>query len=235
MTTADLLRALAASVAPVRQLTAVVPDARAAITAFVRVAHAGACPRCGGATWTPQAPHHLDCARCGRLSIYRGTPLQRRRTPALVLLAAVFGVFVDTATPSARGFARAHDVRLASAWALLHLVRDALPRPPLPPSARIYPLLGAGSAANAAAVAVGVVDGRVSAVRVVVSGPAQPARRLRRPQVAAVPPEAPIVWGTLRAWMTATFRGVSRAWLPNYLAEFVARLGRAAVRAAAVG
>lgn len=227
MHTTDLFRQLAAAFGANDRFDAVVASADDAVRFFVRHVHGNGCPRCASRRWTPHGRHHVDCDGCGVVSVYRGTPLQRRRLRLQPLLAALHAIHVATSTPSARGFSRAWQLRLGTTWALLHELRDALPPPPLPTDCRVFPLLGNCGDDNDAAVALGVVDGAVTAVVAVVDeGCVEGAVVVEGVVVGPLPALLWAWWGLLRAWLTSTFRGVSRGHLDRYLREWCARHGR---------
>jgi hypothetical protein len=140
-------------------------------------------------------------------------------------LEAIFAVFHDSATPTARGFSRDVDLRLETSWRLLHDVRAALPPPPCPTDALLFPLLG-GEGGERADVAIGHIDGGVAIVKVVYDDDAVGDDEVFEADLGPLRAEVPVVFGHLRAWITATFRGVSAEHLDRYLAEFVARYGR---------
>jgi hypothetical protein len=153
--------------------------------------------------------------------VFRSTPLRRRRISVRHLVAAVFAVFVDTSATSARAFSRDMGLRLATSWALLHEVRDAVPRVS-PQEPGIYAdLLGATSPSNRAGVLLAGDRGNVVAIEAEHSAPPGRPRR-----------ELSLILGHLRAWLLAVFRGVSAKHLWRYLAEFAARYGRVARRGA---
>ncbi|MDP2345456.1 MAG: hypothetical protein Q8O67_31215 [Deltaproteobacteria bacterium] len=219
MDSRDLLRGLARRLEHHPVLASVVTTHVDAVRLFMAVAHEGLCPGCDAGTWAPADTHHIDCARCGRLSVYRATGLQRRRVSVLHLLGAVFAVFVDTSTTSSRGFSRRNGLRLATSWKLLHDVREALPRVAPRPGIHAQ-VLGETSQANAADVVIAGEEGRVVCVDgldAVYGFRPSPMRR-----------ELPLWLGRLRAWLTEVFRGVSAKHLWRYLAEFSARHGRVA-------
>ncbi len=209
---------------------AIVCDADGAVRFFVDLAHSGACPRCRSSRWTPTGRHHIDCATCGEVSVYTGTALGRRRLRLHPLLAAIHAMFVDRATPSARGFSRTWGQRLDTTWNLLHELRDALPPTPLPEAGQFFPLLGNESERNRAGVVLGVVDGVVAAAAVVFEEEQEEVEAVvvRVDDIPNFPAVISVWWGLLRAWMTTTFRGVSVRHLARYLREWSCRCGRVA-------
>jgi hypothetical protein len=213
----DLLRALARRLESQLPLSSKVRDDDEAVCVFVEVAHGGSCPGCGGPDWSPSPPRHILCPRCGLVSAYRGSALGRRRLRIHDLLAAVFAIFVDSSTTSARGFSRQHELRLETAWRLLHDVRNALPRATAQEASLRGVVLGACAPTNkAAALFSSDSDGRrIVAVDADEGGPPGTPR-----------PELAFWLGRLRAWLTDIFRGVSAKHLWRYLAEFAARHGR---------
>ena len=230
---ASFFRALALHLRPHRRFDAAVGSDADAVRFFVDAVHDGACPGCGGGSFVAAGRHHLDCDRCGRVSVYRGTPLHHRRLRLTPLLAALHAIHVDTTTPSARGFARAWTQRLDTTWNLLHEIRDALPVTPLPEVVRAFPLLGNDSGDNVAGVALGVDAGVLGAAVVVIDegvadgvvgdGAVEAVDDAADDGAGAV---LSVFWGQLRAWVTAVFRCVSRGHLDRYLREWCDRHGR---------
>lgn len=211
-----------------RRFDAIVADDAAAARFFADAVHDGGCPICAATRWTPAGRHHIDCDDCGRVSLYRGTPLQRRRLRLRPLLAAIHGIVIDTATPSARGFSRAWRLRLETAWRLLHELRELLPPTPLPDVLQAFPLLGRNGD-NHAGVVVGVAGGRACAFAVVVDeddDEEEEEDAFDGDAAGDVDGVVHLWWGLLRAWLTSTFRGVSRRHLWRYLREWTARHGR---------
>ena len=213
----DLLRALARSLAPIRDFSAAIPDAEAAARLFLDVIHHGRCPTCGSPDVHLTTERELTCAACRRRgSLTSTTPLCGTRLPLRLWLAAVWHVFVDTETLSARAFSRRYQLRVQTAWQLLHQVRDAIPYARPREGGMTAQLLGRQSAANTAFVTLAHDDEGLTAV---LAEEAAPSPTTPAPFLA--------LWlGRLRAWICDVFRGVSRRHLPRYLAELVARYRR---------
>lgn len=216
-----VIRGLARCLDSYPVLSAAVDEVDDAIRLFVDVAHGGLCPICGARRWRPIETHHIECARCGRVSVFHGTGFRRRRLNVLHLLTAVFAIFVDTSATSSRGFSRRTGLRLETSWKLLHDVRDALPRASPQEPAIVAQVLGRASAQNAAEALLAGDDGRLVAVEGFHGAPPGRGRA-----------ELPLWLGRLRAWLTEVFRGVSAKHLWRYLAEFAARHGRVGRRGA---
>jgi hypothetical protein len=192
----------------------VVADDADAIRIVVEVLHDGACPRCGSLAWKPRGVRHLACRRCGDVPAFASSLLSKRRLPPRTFLAAIFAICVDTQTISARGFSRRMKLRLATAWALLHEMRDALPHLAPDEPALVLPVRCGGDASDVAFAAHD--DHRLAVVpadAVAVVGGAARA-------------DMPLWWGRLRGWLNEVFRGVSARHLHRYLCEFAARHGR---------
>ncbi len=218
----DVVRAFAQQLRTTGGFEGIVPDEAAAIVVVVRVLHGGSCPRCEGRRWRPVGDHHLACPRCGVVSVYAGSPLARRKLPARTLLAAIFAIFVDTMTTTARGFSRRQHLRLETAWQLLHDIRDALPCPTPQQSGHAAMVLGGCAPANARAVVLAADDDEPLRLVVVEAEVGCPPGRPRR--------DLPLWWARLRGWLNEVFRGVSGKHLGRYLAEYAARHGRVSRR-----
>jgi hypothetical protein len=213
----ELTRALTQHLITTRPFHLLIPDDATAISLFMAVAHESRCPLCRGEHWEATVDHHIHCCACGEVNIHRRSGWWRRHLPTRTLLAAVFGVCVDAGTPTARGFARAEDIRAETSWRLLHAIRASLPRvAPAEPGFE-GPVLGGDAAENAADAVVTFCDDRLVVVSPDDAVPAAGHRAV-----------APVWHGQLRAWLTAVFRGVSKRHLWKYLAEFAARFGRVA-------
>ena len=215
----DLFRALAYRLTSAQTLDDVVGDDDDAIRLFVDVAHGGCCPGCGGRRWRPLETREIWCRSCGPVAAVFGSPFARRRVSIKHILAAVFAIFVDTSTTSARGFSRRTRLRLGTAWQLLHDVRAALPRATAQYAALVAPVLGKCAKANAAAALLSSDERRLVVVDALEGGPPGTPRR-----------DLSLWLGRLRAWLTEVFRGVSAKHLWRYLSEFAARHGRVARR-----
>ena len=220
----DLLRALAGSLAAFRDFTAAIPDDLAAARLFLETIHGSRCPACGASVCLA-SERELSCGSCRRRrSLTSTTPLRGTRLPLRLWLAAVWHVFVDTETISARAFGRRYQLRAQTAWQLLHHVRDAIPYPRPRTAGMTVQLLGRQSPANAAFVTLAHDDDGLTAVPADESTPSRDA-----------PAPCLALWlGRVRAWICDVFRGVSRRHLPRYLAEIVARHRRVSGQRAAL-
>ena len=218
----DLLRALAQALAPIQDFPAAIPDDEAAARAFLHAIHHDRCPACQAPGVRVATAREVDCAACRRRSLTCDTPLHGTRLPLRIWLAAVWHVFLDTETLSARAFGRRYQLRAQTAWRLLHEVRDAIPYPRPRDAGMTVQLLGRQSANNVAFVALSEgADGLCAVVA-----------EESTPSTSSPPPVLALWLGQLRAWMCQVFRGVTRRYLPRYLAELVARFRRVAARTA---
>lgn len=229
----DFVRHLGALLRPLRvfPLTSTDDDG---IQLFATLVHKSRCPRCNGKDWTPTAKHHVDCARCGVLSVYEGTPWHRRALNPRITLGAVHAIFVDVDTVGARRFHARSGVRLETCWDLLHEMRRALPRFRPATDGLHAQVLGFCADDNRADVVVGFGSGRLTftdpADGIAVFGMASDRFEAQRRTH-----ELPLWLGRLRAWLTTIFRGVRAHHLWKYLAEFADRHGRAGLSLAAAG
>ena len=212
----DLLRALAQALSPTRDFSAAIPNDDAAARLFLHAIHQGRCPTCHALDVPLASPREVDCQACGRRSLTRTTSLRGTRLPLRIWLAAVWHVFVDTETLPARAFGRRYQLRAQTAWRLLHDVRDAIPYPRPREAGMTVQLLGRQSPTNTAFVTLAHDDTGLCAVLAEESPPS----------TSPCPPVLALWLGRLRAWICDVFRGVSRRYLPRYLAELVARFRR---------
>jgi hypothetical protein len=213
----DATRALARAVAHLRT-PARLFDAETARRIFFRAVHRRSCPRCGARA--RRVARDIHCPACrARTSLTATTPFARSHLSLAIRLAAIWHIHVDSETLSARAFSRRYAIRYESALRLLHEARAALPAAsPTRAAARVQ-LLGRNGGS--------VVD-----VALAVEGAGLRACRAEDAPPVGGPARVDAVWlGRLRAWVADHFRGVTSAYLENYLAEFCARFGRVAALA----
>ena len=215
----DLLRALGQALAPIRDFSSTLPDDDAAARFFLRAIHRDRCPACHATGVHLASARELHCQACGHRSLTSSTALRGTRLPLRIWLAAAWHIFVDTETLSARAFGRRYQLRAQTAWRLLHEVRGAIPYLRPRDAGTTVQLLGRQSPTNTAFVTLTHDDDLgLCAVVAEESTPSQ----------SASPPVLALWLGRLRAWICDVFRGVSRRYLPRYLAELVARFRRVA-------